>query len=344
MTAVKAGDVDRAVKSRSGQICVLLFYGPDSGRVAERARRTAEASVTDPADPFQLIRLDGDDLLDHPGKLVEEATTYGMFGDRRVVLVRPTSRNIAAPVNACLEAAPDGTLVVIEAGELSKTSPLRVACEKSPRALALPCYADEARDLASVIAESLRAEGLSIERDASELLAESLGGDRLASRGEIAKLALYCQGRETVTVDDVYAVVSDVSRVSIDAALDAAFAGDVAALEPSLRHLAVNGVAPAQLLALAMRHALSLLGGRLAMDGGADPESVTRNWRGLSFNRKAAIGRQLSRWSATGLTRAVEILQDVTLETRRTAPLAQPLVSSALLRIASGARRAARRS
>lgn len=335
MTAVKAGDVDRAVKSRSKQVCVLLFYGPDAGRVAERARAAAEAEVDDPSDPFQLIRLDGEDLLDRPGRLVDEASTYGMFGGLRVILVRPSSRNISGPVAACLEAAVEGTLVVVEAGELSKSSPLRTACEKSPRALALPCYADETRDLATVVTESLAAEGLAIDQEARELLLDSLGGDRLASRGEIAKLALYCRGRDRVTADDILAVVSDVSGLSLDSALDYAFGGDAKALEPSLRHLAVNGVAPAQLLALALRHALSLLAGRAAIDAGSDADSAMRAWRGLHFSRRAAVQRQLGRWPTAALTKAVELLQTATLETRRNPALAQALTATYLLRIAS---------
>jgi DNA polymerase-3 subunit delta len=333
VTAVKASDVDRAVKTRRPDVCVLLFYGPDAGRVAERARRAAQEGVTDAADPFQLIRLDGDDLLDQPGKLVEEATTYGLFGERRVILVRSTSRNIAGPVSACLDAAPDGTLVVIEAGDLSRSSPLRGVCEKSPRALALPCYADETRDLATVIAEALAVEGLALDPEARDMLIDSLGGDRLASRGEIAKLALYCHGRDRVTADDVLAVVSDVSGLSLDAALDAAFGGDVESLEPTLRHLAANGVAPAQLLALALRHALGLLSGRLALDAGEDADSVIRGWRGLHFARKTAVKRQLSRWPAATLARVVAALQEATLETRRTSALAQSVTSAALLRI-----------
>lgn len=334
MTAVKAGDVDRAVKSRPKEVCLLLFYGPDAGRVAERARAAAEAEVPDPSDPFQLVRLDGEVLLDQPGKLVEEATTYGLFGERRVILVRPTSRNIAGPVAACLEAAPEGTLVVVEAGDLSKTSPLRTACEKSPRALALPCYADDGRDLATVVTETLAAEGLAIDRDAKELLLDSLGGDRLASRGEVAKLALYCHGKERVTADDVLAVVSDVSGLSIDTALDAAFGGDLETLEPSLRHLAVNGIAPAQLLAMALRHALGLLKGRLSIEGGSDTDSVMRGWYGLHFSRKTAVAKQLGRWNAASLTRVVAALQDTTLDTRRNTALAQALSTTLLLRIA----------
>ena len=341
MTAVKAGDVDRAVRRRAAQICVLLFYGPDAGRVAERARAAAGAEVTDPADPFQLVRLDGDDLLDRPGKLVEEATTYGLFGERRVILVRPTSRNIASAVAACLDAAPEGTLVVIEAGDLARSSPLRALCEKSPRALALPCYSDETRDLATVITETLAAEGLGIEREARELLIDSLGGDRLASRGEVAKLALYCRGQERVTCDDVLAVVSDVSALGLDAVLDAAFGGDLAALEPGLRHLAVNGVAPAQLLALALRHAFALLGGRLSVESGEDPASVLRAWRGLHFSRRDAVARQLGRWTSSALMEVVAALQEAILETRRQAAMSEALAASALFRIAARGRKAA---
>ncbi|MBM0207052.1 hypothetical protein JNW90_31690 [Micromonospora sp. STR1s_5] len=142
----QGGDVDRAVASRRSEVNLLLFYGPDAGRVAERARAAAQAAVTDRADPFQLIRIDGDSLAEEPTRLIEEASTFGMFGGSRAIWVRPTGRNIAGAVSACLDVALVDTLVVVEAGDLAKNSPLRVACEGSPRALALPCYADEGRE------------------------------------------------------------------------------------------------------------------------------------------------------------------------------------------------------
>ena len=61
MTAVKASDVDGALKRIGSQIVSVLFYGPDNGLVAERAKATAERAVDDPADPFQLIRLEGEE-------------------------------------------------------------------------------------------------------------------------------------------------------------------------------------------------------------------------------------------------------------------------------------------
>jgi DNA polymerase-3 subunit delta len=142
MVAVKAGDVAGVLRKPDPRALVFLVYGPDTGLVNERARLIVERSVEDPADPFQLIRLDGDVIAADPARLVDEAGTIGLFGARRAIWVKATSKNIAPAVDAVLGAPVQDTVVVIEGGDLAKSAPLRTLCEKSPRALALPCYAD----------------------------------------------------------------------------------------------------------------------------------------------------------------------------------------------------------
>ena len=140
--------------------------------------------------------------------------------------MKPTSRNLAPAVGPILEMPLQDTLVVVEAGDLAKSSPLRTLCERSPKALAIPCYGDDSKNLGVVVDEALRGAGLTITRDAREAVLASLGGDRLATRSEIAKLALYVHGRKQIAIDDVDAVMSDVSSLAIDAVIDAAFGGD----------------------------------------------------------------------------------------------------------------------
>ena len=344
MAAVKAGDVDRAVAGRRPDIDLLLFYGPDSGRVAERSRAAAEGAVDDKTDPFQLIRLDGDSLAEHPARLAEEASTFGMFGGRRAIWVRPTGRNLAPAVEACLDVALVDTLVVIEAGDLSKSSPLRTACERAPRALALPCYGDDRRDLGGVVTETLREAGLAIEPEARDLLIEHLGGDRLATRSELVKLALYAHGQASVSVADVEAVVSDVSGVSVDAVLDGAFGGDRAALDAALELATQHGTAPAALTAMAIRHALALLSGAERLGSGQPADTVLRGWRGLHFRRRDAVARQLRTWREDDLKVVVDLLQEASLATRRSPGLAHAATAQALFRIAARVRSAGRQA
>jgi DNA polymerase-3 subunit delta len=339
VVAVKAGEVERALRRPDPRTPVLLLYGPDAGLVAERARAAAERAVDDPADPFQLIRIDGDVVAADPARLADEASTIGLFGNRRAIWVKPSSRNIAPAVEAALAAPIADTIIVIEAGDLARAAPLRTLCERSPKALALPCYSDTARDLGAVIDESLRAAGLAIGREARAALLASLGGDRLATRGELAKLALYSHGQSEITLEHVDAVVSDVSSLALDAVIDTAFTGDGAGLDAGLQRLAAEGTAPSVLLGAALRHALTLLAARLDLEEGRGVADVVASWRSLHFRRKLAIETQLNLWRSRALSRTVEALQDAVLTSRRSPDLGAALASRTLLEVALAARR-----
>ena len=148
MVAVKASDVDTYLARLDRAAPVVLIFGPDAGLVSERVNAVIAASVDDPADPFSLVRLDGEDLSAQPGRLVEEAQTIPLFGGRRAVWVKAGSRNIAPAVEELLALPVGECRVVIEAGDLRRNAPLRALCERAKNAAALPCYADTERDLA----------------------------------------------------------------------------------------------------------------------------------------------------------------------------------------------------
>ena len=173
----------------------MLVYGPDAGLVRERVDALVKASVDDPSDPFAFVRIEGDELSGNPSRLVEEAHTVPLFGGRRAVLVKAGSRNIAGAVETVVAAPSTECRIIIEAGDLKKTAPLRAICEKAKVAAALPCYADNAAAVARLIDDELRAAELSIAPDARTLLVSLLGGDRMASRNEVRKLALYAHGQ-----------------------------------------------------------------------------------------------------------------------------------------------------
>lgn len=339
MTAVKAGEVEGLLRrGPDPKVAVLLVYGPDTGLVGERAKRLVEGAVEDPADPFQLVRLDGDAVASDPGRLVDEATTVALFGGRRAVWIRAGAKNLQPAVEALLS-GPSEARVVIEAGDLGRSAPLRTACERSQRALAIPCYADEGGGLAALVDDTLRAANLRIDREARQTLVASLGGDRLASRGEIEKLALYAHGSGEITLEDVDAVVSDVSGLAMNALVDAAFGGRPAEVERAFRRFRAEGTSTSTVLGAALRHGLQLLAARLQVEGGQGIAGAVTAWRGLHFRRQKPVEAQLARWRAETLREAVARLQEAVLACRRADPALEPsLALDALLRVAGKAR------
>lgn len=336
MTAIKPSDIDAFLARPDPARPIVLVYGEDAGLVSERATALIRASVDDPNDPFALARIDADDLSGDPSRLVEEAHTIPLFGGRRAVWVKGAGRFTAAAVEKLLAAPPPECRVVIEAGELRKTSPLRASCERARHAAAIPCYPDDERALGRLVDQEMRAAGLSIAPDARALLLLHLGSDRQATRNELHKLILYARGKPAVDINDIRAVVSDASAGEPDDVIDAAFAGRTVELERELRRARAAATSPSTLLFAAQRQVAQLHKWRLAVDDGASVETLQPP---VHFARKPAIGAALNAWSAPRLLDAMRRLADAAFEARRQSALAATVAERALLDIARSARR-----
>jgi DNA polymerase III subunit delta len=338
MVALKASDVDSFIARPDSSRSVVLVYGPDAGLVSERADAIIRASVDDANDPFSLVRLEGDALASDPARLIDEATTVPLFGGRRAIRVRAGSRNIVPAVEALLSATLRDCRVVIEAGDLKKSAPLRSAIEKAKSAVALPCYADGERDVARLIDDEMRTAGLTISPDAREMLIPLLGGDRRASRAELQKLALYARGKERIELDDVMAVVTDASALGFDALIDAAFTGDVAEVEREFQKAMIAGTSPIAIVGVALRQVSQLHVMRLEVESGTSASSlVERPQYGVHFRRKAATEKALKTWTSDRLAKVMTMLGQTSFDARVQAALAETLVQRAMMMIARGA-------
>jgi len=342
MVEVKAGSVDAFLARKDPGAECILVYGPDSGLVNERAAALAKGAVDDPEDAFALVRLDGDTIASDPSRLVDEAHTMALFGGKRAIWVRLGTRPIQTAVTALLNGPPGEARVVIEAGELRKGHPLRALCEKSPRAAALPCYADNEAALARLVDGELARASLSIEPGARTLLLSLLGGDRLATRGEVEKLILYAQGKERVTEADVEAAVADASDLALDDVVDALFAGRQDAVERGLSVLEASGVPASAALGAALRHGLQLHRVRAGSPNAAAGQLVQQGWPGLHFRRRPAVETALSNWTPARLDWAVDRLAEGLAEARRAGSFGETLARRAMDSVAAAAQRRGR--
>jgi DNA polymerase-3 subunit delta len=340
MTALKANEVDAFVARPNATQPIMLLCGPDAGLVHERAEKLIAQSVDDLKDPFALVRMEGDALASEPTRLVEEAHTVPLFGGRRAVWIKSGSRQFAAAVEAVIAAPPIDCRIVIEAGDLRRTAPLRSMCEKAKCAVVLPCYPDNERDLARLVDEEMREAKLTLAPDARAALVSLIGGDRQASRSEIRKLALYAHGKGKVGIDDVLAVVADASALALDDVVDATFAGRAADAESQFSKAMAAGTSAGTILSWTLRFVTQLHKARAALDAGDDTYAAMRSFvPPINFRRESQVKAALNAWTLPRLSRVMEQLADTTLGARRTSALAEALTQRALLSIAMSARR-----
>ncbi len=336
---VKGRDAERFSAGLPPAAIAALFFGPDTGLVHERALKLAKSAVADLSDPFRVAELDETILGADPARLWDEASALSMTGGRRVVRVRGADNGDAKTFERFLNAPPGDALIVVEAGDLAKSSALRRVFEEAENAAAIGCYPDGEDTLETLVRGALKEAGLSITAEALAYAAGRLGSDRGVTRSEIEKLMLYAIGEKTVTLAHIDAVMGDESELRIDSALDAAGSGDYETLDREVTRLWAAGTSPIAALRQAMTHFQRIMAVRAEKDGGKDIGSAIKRLRPpVHFSREDAFKRQVALWSVAKLEEALTHLYEAEALAKTTAVPSETAAARALLSITALAR------
>jgi DNA polymerase-3 subunit delta len=336
---VAARDADRFAAAPPEGLRAALVFGPDAGLVQERAERLMKSVVTDLADPFNVADLNETVLESDPARLADEAAAISMMGGRRVVRVREAGNGLTSLFETFLDEPPGDALVVVEAGDLSKSAALRKLFEEDEKAAAIACYADTARSLEELVRDALKAEGLSIGPEALADAVSRLGSDRGVSRRELEKLALYCQGRKRVELEDVRAVMGDEAEARAEEASDAAGSGDFARLDLALERLWSAETSVVTVVRAAISHFQRLLLVKENLARGENLDSAMRQLRpSVHFLRADSFKAQARAWSSEKLGDALDMLLEAETLAKTTGVPDEAVCGRTLMNIAAMAK------
>ncbi|HYC03396.1 MAG TPA: DNA polymerase III subunit delta [Azospirillaceae bacterium] len=341
---VQPRNVDAFVRRPDPHVRAVLIYGPDGGLVRERAKILAKSVVEDPSDPFRVSELKSDQVSGDPARLNDEMAAISLMGGRRLVWLRDAEEGTAAIIGGMLKAPPPGdTLLLVEAGDLSKSSKLRALFDDADTGASIACYVEGEEELAGTITRILGEHKLAVDPDARDWLAGNLVGDRATARGELDKLAIYMQGHNRVTLEDVRAVIGDSAALEMDEPVMAAADGDLAEVDRSLRRLFAEGTSPVPLLRAAQRHFQRL---QLAVSHtakGQTPQQAVKLLRPpVFFKVEAQMASQVRRWTLPLLRQALDRLLDAEAEVKRTNMPDETICARAFFQVAQLGRRGER--
>lgn len=250
MILSKRPDVERFLKEPTPDIRAVIIYGKDRGVVRDRANALAKRVVARPDDPFDTAQLTEGDLDSDPAKLEDELSALSLMGGRRLVRLRLTGEK-AGPEKAAAEAVtrhvegllnPDA-FFLIEAGALGRDSQLRKIGEKANGCAVIPCYEDEAGDLARLTRDTLANDRVGLNSEALELFVSRLPKERGVARAEIERLALYLGPGSGInaTAADLTDFLGVEPEASLSDAAADAFGGRAGAAQTALRRAAAEG-------------------------------------------------------------------------------------------------------
>lgn len=314
-----------------GAARVVLLYGDDHGMIRERAEALVRLVAGTLDDPFRVTELARDDIR----RLADEASEGSLMGGRRVIRVREATDAAADPVSQALKRN-ISSLVVLEAAGLASRAKLRTLVEAAPDGAAIACYPEEGRALEETIRATLKAANVGVHPDALTWLAQHLGADRVATRAELEKLALFVGPGQQVDLESAMACIGDLAGLSLDDALYAATAGQVATADRALELAMAEGSSPVTVLRAAMNHLQRLHRARLAMtERGLSVADAAKTLRPPVFYQNVSVfNRALGLWKEPTLLAALAALAEAERGCKRTGWPDTVLVRNAILTIA----------
>lgn len=342
MVAVKAHQAEAFMKSPPAHLAAALFFGSDPGLVSERSSTLAKALANRENPPGEILRLDDTELDSDPGRLESELQIRPMFASRRIVRAIAGRRISAQLLKPLLGAQPLEGLLIVEAGNLKTDDALRALFETLDTCFAVACYPDSAADIDSLISDILSSFSLSVDADARALLQRRLGADRALSRAEIEKLALYCQGRPTVTLEDVENVVGDAADLALERIAEAAAEGRTQMAITDFGRALASGESSQAVIAMLQRYFLKLHKVRSDVDAGQRLDDALKSLRPpIFFKQRDAFSRQVRNWHRPQLDQALRRIADAAKAARLSPRLEDVYAERLLLALASMASAAA---
>ena len=178
-------------------------------------------------------------------EILTEANSMSLFADLQMIELRfnngkPAAKGIEQLANYMQQPNSD-TLILVSSPKLEANS-LKTKAYKAlePNTSTIQVWPIEANELPSWLTQRAQKFGLRFEPDALKLLSDRVEGNLLAAQQELDKIALLVD-TDTVTFEWLNQLLANHARYSNYHTLDAALAGDSAAVIRSLRSMRSEG-------------------------------------------------------------------------------------------------------
>ncbi len=336
---VQARDIASFLEKPPAPIAAVLFYGPDSGLVFERAKLLGHNYCGDLNDPFSVVEIKASALKDDPALLEDEAKAISFGSSNRLIQLRGAGDSTTKFITSYLNDPAKQSLIIVDCDELSPRSSLRKLFEDHNNAAAIACYALEGRDLAKTCQSILGELGVTIDQDALQTLISALGTDHAVIRQELGKLALYVTDTNHARAEDVQNCLADIADTSLDQLAFSVGDGNFPKADFYYRKAMAEGISEIAILRILQKHFQRL---DLVSSQGAQGKNIGSIVAGLRppifFKNKDRFIAQANRWQPNKVHTALEILTEAEAVCKSTGTPTELVCSRAIIAISRSVR------
>ena len=200
------------------KIAGCLLFGPEAALVNYRFNLIAKKIAPNLSDPFLVANISKEKLVEDKAILADEFFSYSMLGGRKLILIRDSDAQAGAALKMLFSdqdfAKKSDNFILIQGGDLDKSSPLRKICEENSHFAAIACYEDDERVIKKFIADELLRHKVKFNLDVTLILFEKFGKNRQIILAELEKILVFLGEEKNLTVELVKKLSASEAEIS----------------------------------------------------------------------------------------------------------------------------------
>jgi len=311
---------------------VVLFYGTDDGEI-QHAYAVLKKELTSSKESLHFITLSKEDLKKSPFLATDEANSISLIQEKKYLYVPEDATFSVQALTHFLQHKQTDALLIIKAGNLTKSNGLRVESEKNPRVLALACYEPTEAEVQKMALSYLQQHKKTIPSNLVSILVQKIGLNQQVITQELDKLILYMGDQPKVDLNMIQSCLTDSAQPNEENFCIALADGRVADVEKVLSVFTTQEESFAGILWIVRDYFERLL--KIVSDTSESlPMVVKKNLRPAQFRLETPLIRQANTWTATSLLNVLDKLSVLEKMSRSTGYPVSTLFCKTMLDIA----------
>ena len=187
------------------KISGCLLYGPEPTITRFRFEVIAKKIVNDLTDPFLVSQLSSEKIKEDKAILTDEFYSIAMLGGRRLIMIKDCDAHTVQALKILLSDPQYGrksdNFILIQGGDMDKSSALRKLVEESQFLMAIPCYEEDATSLRKSVSELFIENDIMVEGEIINLMVKNFGKDRNLIVNEVSKIKNYLGDEKKLSLE-----------------------------------------------------------------------------------------------------------------------------------------------
>ena len=290
-----------------------LLYGENFG-LKKDIKKFITSQIKQKDESIEILSFYESEILSNDENFYNFAYSGSLFSNKKIIIVYETSDKIFEKISNIYEKYPENIFFIFFSEILEKKSKIRNFFEIEKKAICIPCYLDNEKDLEIIAQSELKKNNILLSRESINLLIEKSNSDRNNLRNEIEKIKSFSLNKKKIELDEIRSLINFSGDYKNDILVNECLCGNISQYKKILSVLYASTINEILLLRILSNKVQRLLKIKEQENKTNSLDTLITNMKPTIFwKERPLVKKQLSTWNLFDLKKIIDDINNTEL-------------------------------